>query len=157
MINPQAIALEWNGMRLEPLTVDHHDALEAVAADGRLWELWFTSVPEPGGMEKYIADALKGQQDGHMLAWVVRDLASGAVIGTTRYHDIVAAIDRVEIGWTWYAQSRQRTREYDMQADAVRARVRDARLQSRRPADRQFQLPVAARHRGAGGEEGRRH
>src|SRR5580692_203844 len=109
MINPQPIVLEWNGMRLEPLTPDHHDALEAVAADGRLWELWFTSVPAPGGMEKYIADALKGQQDGHMLPWAVRDLASGTVIGTTRYHDIIAAVDRVEIGWTWYAQSRQRT------------------------------------------------
>jgi RimJ/RimL family protein N-acetyltransferase len=109
MINPQPIVLEWNGIRVEPLTPDHHDALEAVAADGRLWELWFTSVPAPGGMEKYIADALKGQQDGHMLAWVVRDLASGAIIGTTRYHDIVSPIDRVEIGWTWYAASRQRT------------------------------------------------
>ena len=78
-------------------------------ADGRLWELWFTSVPEPGATREYIAAALKGQQDGHMLPWAVRDLASGAVVGTTRYHDIVAAIDRVEIGYTWYGASRQRT------------------------------------------------
>ena len=96
-------------IRLEPLTLAHHDALEAVAADGRLWELWFTSVPEPGGMRAYIDAALKGQQDGHMLPWAVRDLSSGTIVGTTRYHDIVASIDRVEIGYTWYAQSRQRT------------------------------------------------
>jgi N-acetyltransferase len=56
-----------------------------------------------------VADALKGQRDGHMLPWIVRDVASGAIIGSTRYHDIVPAIDRVEIGYTFYAQSRQRT------------------------------------------------
>jgi RimJ/RimL family protein N-acetyltransferase len=66
-------------------------------------------VPEPGATQAYIEAALKGQQDGHMLPWAVRDLASGAIVGTTRYHDIVAAIDRVEIGYTWYAGSRQRT------------------------------------------------
>jgi N-acetyltransferase len=109
MIHPQPITLEGGGIRLEPLGVGHHEALEQVAADGRLWELWFTSVPEPGGMSAYIATALKGQEDGHMLPWAVRELSSGTIVGTTRYHDIVAAIDRVEIGWTWYAQSRQRT------------------------------------------------
>ena len=109
MIDVQPAILEGGGIRLEPLTEGHHDALEVAAADGRLWELWFTAVPAPGGMQTYIADALKGQRDGHMLPWAVRDLAGGAVIGTTRYHDIVASIDRVEIGHTWYAQSRQRT------------------------------------------------
>jgi RimJ/RimL family protein N-acetyltransferase len=109
MITPQPIVLEGGGIRLEPLTEGHHDALEAAAADGKLWELWFTSVPEPGGMHAYIAAALKGRQDGHMLPWAVRDLATGAIIGTTRYHDVVAVIDRVEIGYTWYASSRQRT------------------------------------------------
>jgi RimJ/RimL family protein N-acetyltransferase len=88
---------------------DHRDALGAAVADGRLWELWFTSIPAADGVAAYIADALKGQREGHMLPWVVRDLASGMVIGSTRYHDIVPGIDRVEIGFTWYAQSRQRT------------------------------------------------
>jgi len=109
MIDPQPKILEGHGIRLEPLTQEHHDALAAAAADGQLWELWFTSVPEPGGTKEYIAAALKGQQDGHMLPWAVRDLASGTIVGTTRYHDIVAAIDRVEIGYTWYAQRCQRT------------------------------------------------
>ena len=52
---------------------------------------------------------LKGQRDGHMLPWIVRDIATGTIVGSTRYHDIAPAIDRVEIGYTWYAQSRQRT------------------------------------------------
>jgi N-acetyltransferase len=66
-------------------------------------------VPAPDGVQAYVADALAGQRDGQMLPWAVRDLASGAIVGSTRYHDIVPRIDRVEIGYTWYAQSRQRT------------------------------------------------
>jgi N-acetyltransferase len=109
MITVRPIVLEGNGIRLEPLTEDHHDALVAAASDGRLWELWYTVVPSPDNMRRYITDALKGHQDGHMLPWVVRDTATGEIVGATRYHDIQAAIDRVEIGYTWYAQSRQRT------------------------------------------------
>jgi len=101
--------LEGRGIRLEPLTEDHQEALAAAAGDGRLWELWFIAVPPPDGMRAYVAEALKGQRDGHMLPWAVRDLASGTIIGSTRYHDIVPGIDRVEIGHTWYAQSRHRT------------------------------------------------
>ncbi len=107
VVNP--VVLEGGGVRLEPLTEEHHAVLAAVAADGRLWELWFIAVPPPEGMRAYVAEALQGQREGHMLPWVVRDLASGTIIGSTRYHDIAAAIDRVEIGYTWYAQSRQRT------------------------------------------------
>ena len=110
MIHPAPGTLERDGIRLEPLTPDHRDGLAAAAADGRLWELWFTSVPPPDGVAAYIAAALEGQRAGHMLPWAVRDLASGAIVGTTRYHDIVASIDRVEIGWTWYAKSWQRSR-----------------------------------------------
>jgi N-acetyltransferase len=109
MISPAPVALEGFGLRLEPLTPDHQAGLAAAASDGRLWELWYTSVPEPERVGAYIATALDGQRAGHMLPWAVRHVASDAIIGTTRYHDIVADIDRVEIGWTWYAASRQRT------------------------------------------------
>jgi RimJ/RimL family protein N-acetyltransferase len=109
MIDVQPTVLEGHGIRLEPLTLAHHDGLAAAAADGRLWELWYTTVPRPEEMTAYIASALQGQADGHMIAWVVRDTRTGAVVGATRYHDIVRAIDRVEIGYTFYAQSRQRT------------------------------------------------
>jgi RimJ/RimL family protein N-acetyltransferase len=109
MIELRPVTLERHGVRLEPLTADHHDALAAAAADGELWRLWFTSVPAPGETRAYIADALAGQSDGHMLPWIVRDAATGVVIGTTRYHDVVPRIDRVEIGYTWYAKSWQRT------------------------------------------------
>src|SRR5213083_2343514 len=91
------------------MTEAHSDALAAAAGDGRLWEFWFIAVPPPEGMHAYVSDAVKGQRDGHMLPWVVRDVPSGAIVGSTRYHDIVPAIDRVEIGHTWYGKSRQRT------------------------------------------------
>ena len=109
MIDPRPITLNGHGITLEPLAVEHEKALAAAAADGELWKLWFTSVPEPDKTRAYIADALAGQREGHMLPWAVRDTASGAIMGSTRYHDIVAKIDRVEIGWTWYAQQWQRT------------------------------------------------
>ncbi len=73
MIHLQPVTLEAHGIRLEPLAPDHGEALEAASADGRIWELWFTAVPEQGGMARYIADALAGQQAGHMLGWAVRD------------------------------------------------------------------------------------
>lgn len=109
MIAPRPLVLEGRGIRLEPLTEAHHDALVAAASDGRLWEFWYIAVPPPERMRTYVLDALKGQREGHMLPWVVRDAPSGTIIGSTRYHDIAPAIDRVEIGHTWYGHSRQRT------------------------------------------------
>jgi RimJ/RimL family protein N-acetyltransferase len=109
MITLGPIQLEGHGVRLEPLSVAHQSGLATAAGDGRLWELWFTSVPEPAQTASYIADALEGQQAGHMMPWAVRDLLSGEIAGSTRFHDIAAAIDRVEIGYTWYGISWHRT------------------------------------------------
>jgi RimJ/RimL family protein N-acetyltransferase len=109
MITLAPVTLEGHGVRLEPLEDGHAEALGAAASDGKLWELWFTSVPEPSGMGAYVARALEGQRAGDMLPWVVRELTTGTIIGTTRYHDVMANVDRVEIGWTWYARSWQRT------------------------------------------------
>ena len=109
MIKAVPATLEGHGVRLEPLEAKHEQGLQAAAADGRLWELFFTTVPEPAGTKKYVEDALKGQERGEMLPWAVRDLKTNTIVGSTRYHDIVAAADRVEIGYTWYAQRCQRT------------------------------------------------
>ncbi len=109
MILPAATTLEGYGVRLEPLTMAHRDGLAAAASDGELWKLWFTSVPAPQEVSTYIDAALAGQQSGHMLPWAVRELADDKIVGSTRYHDIVPAVDRVEIGYTWYAQRCQRT------------------------------------------------
>ncbi len=109
MIHPKPVTLERDGIRLEPLSPEHYDGLGAAASDGELWKLWFTSVPDPGSVITYIRDAAKGQAEGHMLPWAVRDLATNTIVGSTRYHDIVPAIDRVEIGYTWYAARCQRT------------------------------------------------
>jgi len=109
MIAPAPVTLEGHGVRLEPLTGEHHDGLVAAASDGELWKLWFTSVPAPEETQAYISAALAGQEAGHMLPWAVRDLATGRLVGSTRYHDIVPAIDRVEIGYTWYARRGQKT------------------------------------------------
>jgi RimJ/RimL family protein N-acetyltransferase len=106
---PAPVTLEGHGVRLEPLTRTHHDALVDAARDGELWALWFTSVPEPEQAHAYISAALAGQDAGHMLPWAVRELGTGTIVGSTRYHDIVPAAHRVEIGYTWYARRWQKS------------------------------------------------
>jgi RimJ/RimL family protein N-acetyltransferase len=109
MIEPVPVTLEGRGIRLEPLADSHAEGLAAAASDGRLWELWYTSVPEPEKVAAYLAEAFAGRDAGHMLPWAVRELATDTIVGTTRYHDIVTAVDRVEIGYTWYAARWQRS------------------------------------------------
>lgn len=109
MIKIAPITLEGHGIRLEPLTLEHEADLSAAAADGELWNLWFTSVPQPEETKAYIETALAGYQAGHMLPWAVRELTTGKIIGSTRYHDVIANVDRVEIGYTWYAKSWQKS------------------------------------------------
>ena len=109
MKEPHPVTLEGHGVRLEPLAREHRDALAKAAADGELWRLWFTSVPEPQQTEAYITKALAGRDAGHMLPFVVRELSSAAIVGSTRYHDIIKEASRVEIGWTWYAERWQKS------------------------------------------------
>jgi RimJ/RimL family protein N-acetyltransferase len=96
-------------VRLEPLDAAHEAGLAAAAADGELWNLRVTSVPAPGETAAYIATALRMRELGSRLAFAVLDSASGQVIGSTSFHDIVPAVERLEIGYTWVAASRQRS------------------------------------------------
>ena len=109
MIELRPIVLEGDGIRLEPLTLEHLDGLRTAAADGALWRLWFTSVPTPEQTQAYVTTALAGLQAGHMLPWAVRELETQAIVGSTRYHDVLPSVDRVEIGYTWYARRWQRS------------------------------------------------
>jgi RimJ/RimL family protein N-acetyltransferase len=109
MLRPESCTLESSRIRLEPMAPDHAAALEAASRDGELWKLHVTYAPAPGEGPAYVAAALKGYDDGHMLPFVVRELDSDRIIGSTRYHDIVPDIERLEIGYTWYAKSFQRT------------------------------------------------
>ena len=104
----EPVALTGDGVVLEPLTREHHDGLVAAASDGRLWELWYTSVPSPPAMEAAIAALLTEQAAGTRLPFVVRRLG-GAVVGMTTYLNIETEVPRLEIGSTWTAASAQRT------------------------------------------------
>jgi RimJ/RimL family protein N-acetyltransferase len=105
----EPITLAAHGVRLEPLSLDHETGLGAAAADGELWKLRVTSVPAPDETRSYIETALRGREEGHRLAFAVIEEASGTVLGSTSYHDILPAVKRVEIGYTWYARRAQRT------------------------------------------------
>ena len=105
----EPITLTDRGVRLEPLALSHEEGLRTAAADGQLWTLRVTSVPEPENTRKYIEDALRMRADGNRFAFAVVDDATGEVLGTTSYHDILPAVKRVEIGYTWYRKSVQRS------------------------------------------------
>lgn len=94
---------------LVPLESGHVAALQAAATDGELWKLWFTSVPSPENTQAYVDTALDERAAGRSMPFVVRRLADGKVIGCTRYCFIESAHRRLEIGYTWYAASAQRT------------------------------------------------
>ncbi len=107
MLNVQPTLLTDGRIRLEPLQLAHVDALKAAAADGELWNLRVTSVPTPEDTQGYVERALAMD---NRLPFVVVDLEDDdRIVGSTSYHDIVPAIDRLEIGWTWYAKSTQRS------------------------------------------------
>jgi N-acetyltransferase len=105
-VTPTTLSLR--GVRLEPLALSHEDGLRQAAMDGELWKLRITSVPEPENTRAYIDTALKMRQEGTRFAFVAIDEATGKVLGTSSYHDILPAVKRVEIGYTWYASSVQR-------------------------------------------------
>ncbi len=105
----EPVILEGRGIRLVPLSLDHETGLAAAAADGALWNIRVTSVPEPGQTRKYIEDALAMREAGNRFAFAVLGAASGTVLGSSSYHDILPAVKRLEIGYTWYAKRCQRT------------------------------------------------
>ncbi|MCZ2406607.1 MAG: GNAT family N-acetyltransferase [Burkholderiales bacterium 68-12] len=105
----EPVVLQDRGVRLEPLALAHEAGLAAAAADGALWRLRVTSVPEPQETRAYIDTALQMREQGQRFAFAVLDAANGRVLGSTSYHDILPAVRRVEIGYTWYAASVQRT------------------------------------------------
>lgn len=105
----EPVTLLGHGLRLVPLELAHEAGLRAAAADGELWNLRVTSVPEPELTRAYIETALAARRAEQCFAFAVTDAKSGEVLGSTSYHDILPAVKRLEIGYTWYAQSCQRT------------------------------------------------
>lgn len=106
---PAPCTLEGWGVRLTPLQDEHAPLLEQAAADGELWNLRITGVPAPGQAQQYVRTALEGQRQGLMLPFLVHDLINDQTVGTTRFHDILPTVARLEIGYTWYARRAQRS------------------------------------------------
>jgi len=105
----EPVTLSARGVTLLPLALEHEAGLRAAAADGELWNIRVTSVPEPEHTRKYIEDALAMREAGNRFAFVVTETATGRVLGSSSYHDILPAVKRVEIGYTWYGKSSQRS------------------------------------------------
>ena len=94
---------------LEPLSLDHMAALSIAVADGELWNLWYTNIPAPEDMKAYIQAALDAEQRGDSLAFAVRHRESGTIVGCTRLCHWDQPNRHIEIGYTWFSKSVQRT------------------------------------------------
>jgi RimJ/RimL family protein N-acetyltransferase len=103
------VRLEDEHVLLEPLGPQHAADLEAAAADGELWDLWFTSAPAPGTAQAYVEKALAGLAANAMLPFAVREKTSGDIVGTTRFYEFVPELPRIAIGYTWYAKRWQKS------------------------------------------------
>jgi RimJ/RimL family protein N-acetyltransferase len=101
--------LEYGNIRLEPLSIEHTQGLVDATQDGELWNIRVTSAPHPDQVIAYIEQALQQREQQQRQAFAVINTQTGKVLGTTSYHDIVPNIQRLEIGYTWYATSVQRT------------------------------------------------
>ena len=96
-------------MRLEPLSLAHHDRLCAVGLDAELWRWGLSTLATPADMRAYIETALAWQAQGTAVPFAIVARATGQVVGSTRYANIERADRRLEIGWTWLARAAQRT------------------------------------------------
>jgi N-acetyltransferase len=105
----EPVTLNDRNVRLEPLSLAHEAGLRDAAADGELWNIRVTSVPEPEQTRTYVEDALAMKEAGNRFAFAVVEASTGKVLGSSSYHDILPAVKRVEIGYTWYRQSSHRT------------------------------------------------
>ncbi|WP_373515597.1 GNAT family N-acetyltransferase [Persicitalea sp.] len=103
------IKLEGQKVDLVPLEKSHREGLLKAAADGKLWNIWYTAVPSEATIDKYLETAFQEQVNGRSLPFVVVNKEDGRILGTTRYCNVEAESRRLEIGHTWYAESFQRT------------------------------------------------
>lgn len=108
-MSPNRTTLAGQHALLVPLTQDHLNGLASAASDGQLWELFFTSVPAPDSMTIWFDKAMEQQEKGLAIPFTVFDQTLNKIIGSTRYCNIDNANKRLEIGYTWYAQSYQRS------------------------------------------------
>lgn len=105
----EPVTLTGKHATLEPLSMAHLDALNAAAADGELWRLWYTTVPAPDGMQAYIEAALNARETADAMPFVIRDNRDGKLVGSTRFFNVDAVNKRLEIGHTWHAARVQRS------------------------------------------------
>lgn len=101
--------LVGNKVKLVPLESNHTTQLLEAASDGKLWELWYTSVPSASTVNQYVGSALLQRKEKTSLPYVVIDKSDNTIIGTTRYCNIDSINHRLEIGYTWYAKKYHRT------------------------------------------------
>lgn len=105
----EPVTFNGTNVILEPLTLEHANEIRIAVQDGELWKLWFTSIPSPETVEEYIQKALDMRENAGAMPFIIREKEAGKIIGCTRYFNVDETNQRLEIGYTWYSESYQRT------------------------------------------------
>jgi len=105
----EPITLEGTKIILEPLSLEHTDGMIEAVKDGELWNLWYTTIPSPTKVDDYINKALAMRENAGAMPFIIREKGSNKIIGCTRYFNVDEDNYRLEIGYTWYSESYQRT------------------------------------------------
>jgi RimJ/RimL family protein N-acetyltransferase len=105
----ELVTLTGTKIILEPLSLEHSEEIKYAVKDGELWNLWYTTIPSPDKVEDYISKALDMREKSGAMPFIVLEKESNKAIGCTRYFNIDEDNHRLEIGYTWYSKSYQRT------------------------------------------------
>ncbi len=103
------IILQNNRSLLEPLQEKHFPLLLPIAMEREIWEFTSADVKNEDDFRRYFNQALDERVAGNSYPFAIYDKEKGCYAGCTRYGNISLANKRVEIGWTWYKPSLQRT------------------------------------------------
>ncbi len=95
--------------KLVPMARSHADALFRAGRSPEIWPYMPIWVNTPEDMRRLVEEAVSAKEDGGELPFVIIDLGSGHVVGSTRLFEFSPAHRHVEIGWTWLAPEVWRT------------------------------------------------
>lgn len=108
-MNIEPVILEGEFVRLEPLRIEHLDALCEIGLDETLWRLTSNVVENSDDMRRYVKIALNDFEKKLSLPFVTIEKSSQEIVGSTRFGNIDPKNKKAEIGWTWINPRWQRT------------------------------------------------
>jgi RimJ/RimL family protein N-acetyltransferase len=103
------VSLIGRFVRLEPMRLEHADALSSIGAGRDIFRYFPVALDTPQQIEGYVRLCVAGGEAGTLLTWVTVPLETGQPAGSTGYLNIDRHHRKLEIGGTWIVPEWQRT------------------------------------------------